>query len=183
MKTIQNVLFVFLLACVFVKAQTSQSRTGILILGASHHPTLSDRVNSGYQLFKALNKVDYIIVSGGCDAHNSGFCEASRMEALLLAKGVSETLIFKEEQSKSTYQNYCYSRRLKNKDGNNIIQQGDTLYVVSNHWHAIPVAARFRRDDKVHAQYYIRGAMTPTDTDKVNYTNIYSDKISDSICN
>lgn len=182
MKTTRIFFLGLLLTCIHITAQNS-TRTGILILGSSHIPTLKERVNSGYKLFKSLKNVDYIIVSGGCDAHKSGFCEASKMKEFLESKGISGDLIYKEEQSQSTFQNYCYSRHLKNNKGDNLIQEGDSLYVVSNHWHAIPVAARFRKYDNVNAQYYILGRIIPKDTDSVNYANIYSNISSNCMCN
>ena len=168
---------------IHANSQNTTPRIGILILGSSNPTTLEERVDSGYKLFKAMEKVDYIIVSGGCDAHNSGICEATKMASRLDEHGVSKQLIYKELESKSTFQNYCYSRKLKDQEGNLIIKPGDSLYVVSNHWHAIPVAARFRIYDNVNAQYYIVGEITPDSTDNVNYGNIYSEKTSDCICN
>ncbi len=182
MKLLNIYLIGLVLCCTSMKGQQHNSRTGILILGSNHIPTLNERLNSGYKLFKSIEDVDYIIVSGGCDAHDSGFCEASEMKQLLENKGVSENLIYKEEKSKSTFQNYCYSRILKDEAGNLLILPGDSLYVVSNHWHAIPVAARFREYDKVNAQYYIVGEITPKPTDTVNYGKIYSEQTSDCIC-
>lgn len=181
MNLISTFLIGLVLCCASIQGQQN-SRMGILILGSNHIPTLNERINSGYELFRSLKDVDYIIVSGGCDAHNSGFCEASEMKKLLENKGVSEDLIYKEENSRSTFQNYCFSRKLMNEKGENLIKEGDSLYVVSNHWHAIPVAARFETYDKVHARYFIVGEITPKSEDKVNYSEIFSDKTSDCIC-
>lgn len=118
-------------------------RTGMLILGSHNKSTLAARVALGYELYSSPLSFDYIIVSGGCGAHGSSFCEASEMTRQLTGMGVPGNRIFKEENSKSTVQNYCFSRELKADDGTPVIQKGDSLYVVSNHWHAIPVAARF----------------------------------------
>lgn len=162
---------------------TIQQRMGMLILGSSNKTTLTERVQAGVELYKTRRNFDYIIVSGGCGAHGSSICEASEMKELLIKNEVPAGIIYKEERSGNTIQNYCYSRILKKEDGSQIIQPHDKLYIVSNHWHAIPVTARFREYDHVDAEYYITGDISPKDSDKVNYTGIYDDaKDSDCYC-
>lgn len=162
----------------FAQRPATEHRNGMLILGSADMQTLVDRVEVGFKLYQSAVPFDYIIVSGGCAAHKSELCEASEMAALLVEKGVPEELIFKEEKSKTTVQNYAYSRMLRKADGSNVIRPGDKLYVVSNHWHAIPVAARFTANDSVTAVYHIEGGILPKDTDKVNYTGIFDPNIS-----
>ncbi len=152
-------------------------KTGMLILGSADMKTLVERVEIGYRLYASSVPFDYIVVSGGCAAHASAICEASEMASLLIAKGVPAEIIFKEEKSKTTVQNYAYSRGLRKADGAKVISPGDTLYVVSNHWHAIPVAARFTENDSVTARYHIEGGILPKSTDKVNYTNIFDPEV------
>lgn len=156
-------------------------RTGILILGSHNKSTLAARVALGHELYSSPLSFDYIIVSGGCGAHGSSFCEASEMTRQLTMMGVPPDKIFKEENSKSTVQNYCFSRELKANDGTPVIQKGDSLYVVSNHWHAIPVAARFSTYDSVHAVYYIKGDILPSAKDKTDYTNIYDNGLNSEL--
>jgi len=144
----------------------------MLILGSDDLPTLSSRVEVGFQLYKEGTVFDKIIVSGGCGAHGSTLCEASEMKRLLVEKGVPEGIILKEERSKTTVQNYVYSRALEDKEGHRVIQPGDTVYVVSNHWHAISVAARLNRYDHVVAYYHIEGNLQPKEADKVDYVSI-----------
>ena len=151
----------------------AKPKVGMLILGSDHLQTLEERVTLGYQLYTSDISFDYIIVSGGCGAHGSSICEASEMFDLLAKKGVPKEKIFKEEKSKNTVQNYVYSRLLRNSDGSKLIQPGDSLYVVSNHWHAISVAARFTTYDEVNAIYHIEGNITPSTKDKVDYVNIF----------
>lgn len=155
-------------------AGNSDHKTIMLILGSANKKTLEERVKLGYKLYASPVSFDYIIVSGGCGAHGSAICEASEMAAFLEEKGVPADKIYKEERSKSTVQNYCYSRQLKKEDGTRLINPNDTLYVVSSHWHAIPVAARFSIYDNVQAYYYIKGDLLPKETDKVDYTNIFN---------
>ena len=158
---------------IFANNDNDKSKIGMLILGSDDLKTLEDRVAVGYQLYRSDISFDYIIVSGGCGAHGSSICEASEMFNLLAEKGVPKEKIFKEEKSKNTVQNYTYSRLLRNSDGSKLIQAGDSLYVVSNHWHAISVAARFTTYDEVNAIYHIEGNIKPSTKDKVDYVNIF----------
>lgn len=169
---LSGILFVL---CLGAFAQDSPAkRTGMLLLGSADMKTLKERVDIAYQLFSTDITFDYIVVSGGCDAHGSGICEATEMKQALIAKGVPESLIIKEEKSKTTKQNYAYSRLVTGQDGKPVIRRGDRLYVVSNHWHAIPVAARFSKFDGVDARYHIQGSILPTPKDKVDYTDIFN---------
>ena len=164
-------------------AQSYTSKKGILILGSDKISTLTERVNAGFHLFQIEKPMDYIIVSGGCNAHHSNICESQMMKNLLIEKGIPSEMIFEEGESKNTIQNYCFSRRLLDDEGTRLIQPHDTLFIVSNHWHAIPVAARFSKYDKVIAKYYIVGNLVPNQEDKVNYTGIMSDLDSECYCN
>lgn len=179
-----SIIYVFLFLNFQLYAQDSlPERKGILILGSNNMTTLAQRVTSGFELYNSQGKFNYIIVSGGCGAHGSSICEATEMKKLLIKKGIPENIIFKEERSGNTIQNYCYSRILKKQDGTQIIQPNDKLYVVSNHWHAIAVTARLRKYDHVDAEYYITGHIPPKDSDKVNYSGIYEEGVdSDCYC-
>ena len=100
------------------------------------------------------------------------------MAELLIEMGIPTHKIFKEEKSQNTKQNYCYSRALTAADGTRLINPNDRLYVVSNHWHAISVAARFTVYDHVRADYHIRGSILPKKTDMVDYTNIFDNGLN-----
>lgn len=161
------------------QGEKKPARTIMLILGSANLETSKKRVEAGYNLYKSETHFDYIIVSGGCGAHASSLCEASEMKKMLVEKGVPDQIIFKEEKSKSTAQNYCYSRELKKPNGSNIINTGDTLYVVSNHWHAMSVSGCFTENDLVDSKYFIEGNITPPETGKADYTDIYKNCIND----
>lgn len=150
-----------------------KQKTIMLILGSDNINTLKARVDIGYKLYNSTVDFDYIIVSGGCGAHRSKICEASEMATLLIEKGVPARKIIKEEKSKNTVQNYIYSRALKDSNGSRYINPNDSLYVVSNHWHAISVAARFTTYDQVHALYHVEGSIIPSTKDKVDYVDIF----------
>lgn len=149
----------------------AQPRTGMLVLGSANSVALNKRIDIAYNLYERIGP-DYIIVSGGCGAHGSLICEAEIMYNELIDKGVPDSVIFKEGNAKTTVQNYLFAKELTLSDGKTVIQKQDTLYVVSNHWHAIAVAARFRSDDQVYALYHIEGDIQPKVEDKVDYVGI-----------
>jgi hypothetical protein len=160
-------------------AQTKSSDTVMLILGSANPKILHQRVNVAVRLYNSKIKFDRIIVSGGCGAHSSSICEASRMDSLLALNGVPKNKIFKEEKSKTTKQNYCYSKDLK-YHGHKLINPDDHLYVVSSHWHAIPVAACFRAAGIKDAKYHIEGDINPYGP--ADYTHIFKDCCQPNYC-
>jgi len=145
----------------------------LLLLGSANPDVLTQRVDVAAQLYR-IRTMDAVIVSGGCGAHGSKICEASSMAMQLAGKGVPSSLIFKEENSKTTVQNYIFSRRLKNEAGQRIIQAVDTVYVVSDHWHAIAVAARLEKYDGVIAKFFIEGSIQPKKEDRLDYAAIFN---------
>jgi hypothetical protein len=130
----------------------------ILVLGSNDPNTRATRVALACDLLNRGDiRFDRVILSGGCGAHGTdeSNCEASDMERLLKAgcrNGISVVDIYKEERSGSTIQNYCFSRKME-ADGKKLIEKGDTLYVVSSHYHALSVAACFMNEG-VNARYY-----------------------------
>jgi hypothetical protein len=130
----------------------------ILVLGSSDPSTRATRVALACNLLNRGDiRFDRIVLSGGCGAHGTdeSNCEATDMERLLKAgcrNGISGIEIYKEERSGSTIQNYCYSSKME-ADGKKLIKKGDTLYVVSSHYHALSVAACFLNGG-VNARYY-----------------------------
>lgn len=184
-----NMLLWALLFFVATPASFSQKakagpQIGMLILGSDNLQTLSERIEVALKLVATGMEFDYIIVTGGCGAHNSSICEASEMASVLQQNGVPAEIIYKEEKAKTTVQNYCYARILKKKDGTKVINPDDTLYVVSNHWHAMSVAARFSEFDEVNAKYYIEGNIKPATKDKVDYSKIFNhDLKGEDYCN
>lgn len=184
----RNLVFaviVFFSLPLHVAAQNAliRQKQGMLVLGSDNINTLKERVDVARRLYSSGITFDYIVVSGGCGAHGSTICEATQMANLLIKWGVPPDKIFKEEKSKSTKQNYCYSRILTDQEGVEVINPGDKLFVVSNHWHAISVAARFAAYDSVDAVYHIEGNLVPRPTDKVDYTTIFhNEQTSDDFC-
>jgi len=130
----------------------------MLVLGSADPATRAIRIDLACSLLKKGDiRFDRIILSGGCGAHGTddSNCEATDMKRLLEAgfkDGISGVEVYKEESSGSTIQNYCFSRKMQ-KDGKSLIEKGDTLYVVSSHYHALSVAACFNNNG-VNAHYY-----------------------------
>ncbi|MEO6348948.1 MAG: ElyC/SanA/YdcF family protein [Aquaticitalea sp.] len=145
----------------------------MLILGSGNLETSVARAGVGYNIYQLTSDFDFIIVSGGCGAHNSSICEASVMADVLIDKGVPKSIIIKEEKSKNTAQNYCYSRDLRHADGTKIIHEGDELVVVSNHWHAMSVSGCFGDKDLAKSNYVIEGHIIPKQDDKTDYGAMY----------
>jgi hypothetical protein len=132
----------------------------MLILGSSDPETRATRVALACDMIRIQGKnirFDKIIFSGGCGAHGTDAknCEASDMQRQMedaCRSDISGIRLFREEHSGSTAQNYCYSRDLR-EGGEALIRKEDRLYVVSSHYHALSVAACFRKDG-VDARYY-----------------------------
>lgn len=173
MKLKTFILAYVIMICALNNSLASNNKNIMLILGTYPLEELENRVNIGFKLYNTHIDFDYIIVSGGCGAHNSKICEAKEMSRLLIKKGVPAHVVIKEEKSQNTIQNYLYSRDLRKSDGTKYINAHDNLYVVSNHWHAISVAARFNMYDNVNAVYHIEGNIVPSPSDKVDYVDIY----------
>src|SRR5690606_5157413 len=148
-------------------------KTIMVVLGSADPVALEERIEIASRLYR-IQPLDKIIVSGGCGAHGSGICEATAMQEGLTARGVDTKKIYKEENAKTTVQNYVFSRILRDENDQRIIQPGDTVFVVSNHWHAISVAARFQKYDGVVARFYIEGGLEPKATDKLDYVSIFN---------
>ena len=149
----------------------ARPKTIMLVLGSADSVVLEKRIQIANRLHKTQH-MDKIIVSGGCGAHASSICEASRMYNGLVALGVDASKIYKEENAKTTIQNYVFARLLRDESAQKIIQSGDTVFVVSDHWHAIAVAARFNTYDNVYARFYIEGDLKPKENDKLDYGSI-----------
>ena len=164
---------------VWVGYGQSKPQTVMLILGSHEAEIIKSRIQVALKLYKT-EKIDKIIVSGGCGAHASGLCEASEMKRQLMESGVPAPIIYKEENSKSTAQNYVFSRALKDENGETVIRKNDSLFVVSDHWHAIAVAARFKKYDGVNARFFIEGEIAPKASDPLDYVGIFN-KIPDNV--
>lgn len=104
-----------------------------IILGAETDssgvsPVYEQRINHGIWLYEN-DYVDYIIVTGG-KADDAEFSDAYYAKKYILSKGVSEDVIFMEEQSKITQENLEYSKEImKENDWNTCIIVSDPLHM------------------------------------------------------
>lgn len=155
------------------ETKSNISKNIMLILGSGNLKSSVERATIGFDLYTSHADFDYIIVSGGCGAHGSTICEATVMADVLIEKGIPESLIFKEEKSRNTAQNYCYTKELARPDGTKLINAGDRLYVVSNHWHAMSVSGCFNDRDLVNSSFVIAGNSIPKTDQKTDYNGIY----------
>ncbi len=165
--------FVWYCALMLKIGVAADPKTIMLVLGSADAAVLEERIDIATRLYRT-QPIQKIIVSGGCGAHGSGICEATAMQEGLMARGVDGHKIYKEENAKTTVQNYVFSRLLRDELDRLIIQPGDTVFVVSNHWHAISVAARLQQYDNVVARFYIEGSIAPKATDKLDYVGIFN---------
>ncbi|MFD2554268.1 YdcF family protein [Sphingobacterium tabacisoli] len=170
-----KVLFGFIMSwiCVSQIGAIANPKTIMLVLGSADATVLEERIEIAARLYRTQS-IQKIIVSGGCGAHGSGICEATAMQEGLWARGVERHKVYKEENAKTTVQNYVFSRILRDELDQQIIQPGDTVFVVSNHWHAIAVAARLQQYDGVVGRFYIEGSIIPKATDKLDYVGIFN---------
>lgn len=160
------------------------SKTILLILGSGNLNGSIARAEIGSNFYNSKKNIDYIIVSGGCGAHSSSICEATIMSDVLIEKGIPENIIIKEEKSRSTAQNYCYSRDLLDSEGKKLVNKGDNLFVVSNHWHAMSVSGCFNDKDLANSNYVIEGSIIPKPSDQTDYGAIYNNCINNpNYCN
>jgi hypothetical protein len=141
-----------------VSAEEKPHSVILLVLGSNSPEMRKHRVSLACDLIKTKRiRFDKIILSGGCGAHGTdkSNCEASDMERLIKStcnEDISAIPIYKEEKSGYTLQNYCFCRDLKD-NGDKLIKKGDTLYVVSTHYHALSVSACFKNEG-MDAHYY-----------------------------
>src|SRR5690606_32080411 len=152
-------ILILIVCCLFTRQAWCGERpphTIMLVLGSANPEILTHRTEVAYRLYR-LQPFDKIVVSGGCAAHASSICEATMMHDQLVAIGVPSSIIHNEENSKTTVQNYIFSRKLRDEQDELVIQPKDSLYVITDHWHASAVAARYAQNDGVVERFFIEG--------------------------
>ena len=87
-----------------------------IVLGAAlwndyPSPALQERLDAAYDLY-TKGYYSTIIVSGGLDHNGATITEAEGMKQYLVDKGIPAHLIFMEDQSRSTYENILFSKRM-----------------------------------------------------------------------
>ncbi len=92
-------------------------------------PLLMKRLDKGIEVFNNYNKKAIIIVSGG-QGKDEIFSEAEVMKKYLLNKGIPEAKILEENQSRNTFENLLFSKRL-------ISGLNKRVIIVSNEYHIL----------------------------------------------
>ncbi|WP_315080855.1 YdcF family protein [uncultured Clostridium sp.] len=72
---------------------------------------LKSRLDSALQCINEFNNNSYIVVSGG-KGNDERISEAEAMKKYLIEEGISEDKILMENQSKNTYENFKYSKKI-----------------------------------------------------------------------
>ena len=124
--------FVIIEGCIVSKLTTEgkENLDYIIVLGAQVK-TSGPSIVLKYRLDKALEYMDenpetICIVSGG-QGHNEPYSEAEGMAQYMMAQGMPEERIIKEDQSKTTEQNISYSMKY--------IEKGASIGLVTNNFH------------------------------------------------
>ncbi|HBJ1652435.1 YdcF family protein [Clostridium botulinum] len=78
---------------------------------------LKSRLDSALQCINEFKNNSYIIVSGG-KGNDERISEAMAMKKYLLEQGISEDKILMEDQSKNTFENFKYSKKLIEEQSN-----------------------------------------------------------------
>ena len=129
--------FIILLGLIISDAQTEEAEVDcIIVLGAglrNDAPSLilRMRLNAALEYTKTREGTP-IVVSGGLGAGET-ITEAEAMMRYLKARGVDESLIWKEESSTRTQENIEYSLELMREKGLDI--ENITIAVVTNDFH------------------------------------------------
>ncbi|MBQ7100202.1 MAG: YdcF family protein, partial [Clostridia bacterium] len=90
---------------------------------------LKNRLDAAVECYEE-NEDLLIVVSGG-QGPQEDITEALAMERYLLARGVPQESIIKEEQATSTYENFIYSKKILDEK----LGDGYTAAFVSNEYH------------------------------------------------
>ena len=98
--------------------EVTYEEDALIVLGAAVQgdrvsSILATRLNEAAD-YAARNEEAVMIVSGG-QGPQENLTEAAAMENYLLAKGIPQERIIKEEQATSTYENYKYSKEILDK--------------------------------------------------------------------
>lgn len=99
------------------------------LFGDKVPPLLAQRLDKGQQIYERFQRRPRIIVSGG-QGPDEAISEAAAMKAYLLGKGVPEGDILLENQSRTTFENLTFSRKL-------MTEKDSYTMVVTNSFHAL----------------------------------------------
>lgn len=109
-----------------------------IVLGASlwndkPSPGLRERLDQALLLYRA-GVYPRIIVSGGLDAGGATITEAEGMRDYLVENGVPADAVYLDKESRDTYENLKFSKRIMDREG------WDTAVVVTHQYHGARAA-------------------------------------------
>lgn len=121
---------------------------------SSMDPVLIKRLKMTLRLLKE-EKIDKVILSGGCPVAGQLFSESAAMAKYLIENGVNPDIIIKEEQSLTTVENAKYSVPIAKELGATRIIVVTTLeHMARPFLNPINIFANELKDNKVSTMYY-----------------------------
>lgn len=142
MTIIIMVLFIILESCMvfYPKKDKSTDCDYIIVLGALVHKktitkSLQDRLDTCLEYLKDTDDDCYIVVSGG-QGRGEDITEASAMKSYLISKGLDKDRIIEEDRSKTTNENFLYSKKIIEKNSNKDINDLN-IKVVTTDFHTL----------------------------------------------
>lgn len=111
----------------------------IIVLGALVNKdkiseSLKQRLDTCIEYLSLTNENPKIIVSGG-KGRGENISEAFAMKKYLISKGIDENFILMEDNSKTTKENFCFSKKIIEKNSNEKIENLN-VKVITTDFHA-----------------------------------------------
>ena len=129
--------FVVLTSVILISAisQSNEKVDSVIVLGAGlkgDKPTLVLQERLNYTIEYLNKNTDAIAVVSGGQGIGEIITEAEGMKRYLIAHGISENRIIKEEKSTSTYENMIYSKKVYEET---IGKKLDKVMIITNDFH------------------------------------------------
>ena len=137
-------LIIFTLIEAAIKVYPKNNKTNsdyILVLGAGlsngRYPslTLKARLDSSIEVFDMLGRTKKIVVSGG-KGSNEDIAEAEAMRNYLLDSGIPEEMIITEDESRTTSENFKFSKVKMEADSGKAIENLN-VKIVTTDFHSL----------------------------------------------
>lgn len=151
---------------IFHEQQPLQKADAGIILGAAlwneqPSPALKERLDYAIELYEE-GLVDYLILSGGKPNYSRGLSEAEGMQRYLADAGIPQDKLLLETQSRDTYENVEFSKRVAEKHGLS------SLMIISHQYHT-------KRAEDIAAYVGLKHVQTAgTDTKVLNESYHYT---------
>lgn len=151
---------------IFNEQQPLQKADAGIILGAAlwneqPSPALKERLDYAVELYEE-GLVDYLILSGGKPNYSRGLSEAEGMQRYLVDAGIPQDKLLLETQSRDTYENVEFSKRVAEK------HDLGSLMIISHQYHT-------KRAEDIAAYLGLKHVQTAgTDTKVLNESYHYT---------